>query len=163
MCSSDLCSATSTLLLGVLAGTDWRMTVISSNSVAVLLIVTLSLSIHLVVRYRELQRQHPDAPREQLSAGASKLMMVPCLYTAMTTIVAFTSLVVAGLQPVIDFGWMMTTGIVLGFCSAFTVVPALMVIIPDKPLTTTGQAERPFTIRFARVVQQHGQIGRAHV
>ena len=105
------CSATATLLLGVLAGTDWRMTVISSNSVAVLLIVTLSLSIHLVVRYRELQRQRPDAPREQLSAGASKLMMVPCLYTAMTTIVAFTSFVVAGLQPVIDFGWMMTTGI----------------------------------------------------
>ena len=152
------CSATATLLLGVLAGTDWRMTVISSNSVAVLLIVTLSLSIHLVVRYRELQRQRPDAPREQLSAGASKLMMVPCLYTAMTTIVAFTSLVVAGLQPVIDFGWMMTTGIVLGFCSAFTVVPALMVIIPDKPLTATSQAERPFTIRFARVVQQHGRL-----
>ena len=152
------CSATATLLLGVLAGTDWRMTVISSNSVAVLLIVTLSLSIHLVVRYRELQRQHPDMPREQLSAGASKLMMVPCLYTAMTTIVAFTSLVVAGLQPVIDFGWMMTTGIVLGFCSAFTVVPALMVIIPDKPLTTSSQAERPFTIRFARVVQQHGRL-----
>jgi len=152
------CSATATLLLGVLAGTDWRMTVISSNSVAVLLIVTLSLSIHLVVRYRELQRQRPDAPREQLSAGASKLMMVPCLYTAMTTIVAFTSLVVAGLQPVIDFGWMMTTGIVLGFCSAFTVVPALMVIIPDKPLTTTSQSERPFTIRFARVVQQHGRL-----
>ena len=152
------CSATATLLLGVLAGTDWRMTVISSNSVAVLLIVTLSLSIHLVVRYRELQRQQPDAPREQLSAGAAKLMMVPCLYTAMTTIVAFTSLVVAGLQPVIDFGWMMTTGIVLGFCSAFTVVPALMVIIPDKPLTTAGQAEKPFTIRFARVVQQHGRL-----
>ena len=152
------CSGTATLLLGVLAGTDWRMTVISSNSVAVLLIVTLSLSIHLVVRYRELQRQRPDAPREQLSAVASKLMMVPCLYTAMTTIVAFTSLVVAGLQPVIDFGWMMTTGIVLGFCSAFTVVPALMVIIPDKPLTTTSQSERPFTIRFARVVQQHGRL-----
>jgi predicted RND superfamily exporter protein len=152
------CSSTASLLLGVLAGTDWRMTVISSNSVAVLLIVTLSLSIHLVVRYRELQRQHPDASREQLSARAAKLMMVPCLYTAMTTIVAFTSLVVAGLQPVIDFGWMMTTGIILGFCSAFTAVPALMVVIPDKALTTSGQAEKPFTIRFAHIVQQHGRL-----
>lgn len=152
------CSSTASLLLGVLAGTDWRMTVISSNSVAVLLIVTLSLSIHLVVRYRELQRQHPDASREQLSARAAKLMMVPCLYTAMTTIVAFTSLVVAGLQPVIDFGWMMTTGIILGFCSAFTAVPALMVVIPDKGLTTSGQAEKPFTIRFAHIVQQHGRL-----
>ncbi len=151
------CSATATLLLGVLAGFDWRMTVISSNSVAVLLIVTLSLSIHLVVRYRELQRQEPETPRRLLSAGAARLMLVPCLYTAMTTIVAFASLVVAGLQPVIDFGWMMTTGIVLGFCSAFTLVPALMVIIPDRPQPVSSLPDKPFTARFARVVQQHGR------
>lgn len=151
------CSATATLLLGVLAGTDWRMTVISSNSVAVLLIVTLSLSIHLVVRYRELQRAQPDASRQALSAAAARLMLVPCLYTAMTTIVAFTSLVVAGLQPVIDFGWMMTTGIVLGFCSAFLVVPALMVVIPDKPLADDGRSDTPFTARFASLVQRYGR------
>ena len=151
------CSATATLLLGVLAGTDWRMTVISSNSVAVLLIVTLSLSIHLVVRYRELQRAQPDASRQTLSAAAARLMLVPCLYTAMTTIVAFTSLVVAGLQPVIDFGWMMTTGIVLGFCSAFLVVPALMVVMPDKPLADEGRSDTPFTARFASLVQRYGR------
>ena len=150
------CSATAALLLGVLGGTDWRMTVISSNSVAVLLIVTLSLSIHLVVRYRELQRLNPETPRATLSANAARLMLVPCLYTAMTTIVAFASLVVAGLQPVIDFGWMMTTGIVLGFCSAFTVVPALMALIPDGAAPTTQQPDQPFTARFAGVVQRHG-------
>jgi predicted RND superfamily exporter protein len=85
-------------------------------------------------------------------------MLVPCLYTAMTTIVAFASLVVAGLQPVIDFGWMMTTGIVLGFCSAFTVVPALMALIPDgvAPGNTTAR-QAHFTARFAGVVAtRHG-------
>ncbi|MDG2460220.1 MAG: MMPL family transporter [Luminiphilus sp.] len=151
------CSSTATLLLGVLAGTDWRMTVISSNSVAVLLIVTLSLSIHLVVRYRELQHKQPDTPQKKLAADATRLMLVPCLYTAMTTIVAFASLVVAGLQPVIDFGWMMTTGIVIGFCSAFTVVPALMAIIPDRTLSTTGKPDVPFTARFAGIVERHGR------
>ena len=150
------CSATAALLLGVLGGTDWRMTVISSNSVAVLLIVTLSLSIHLVVRYRELQRLNPETPRATLSANAARLMLVPCLYTAMTTIVAFASLVVAGLQPVIDFGWMMTTGIVLGFCSAFTVVPALMTLIPDGAAPVTQELDKPFTARFAGVVQRYG-------
>lgn len=150
------CSATATLLLGVLAATDWRMTVISSNSVAVLLIVTLSLSIHLVVRYRELHRAQPAASRRELAASSARLMLIPCLYTAMTTIVAFTSLVVAGLQPVIDFGWMMTTGIVIGFCTVFTLVPALMVIVPDAPLATSQQTDAPFTQKFARVVQHHG-------
>ena len=126
------CTTTASFLLGVLAAADWRMTVISSNSIAVLLIVTLSLSIHLVVRYRELHRRQPAATRISLAADAARLMLVPCLYTAMTTIVAFASLVIAGLQPVIDFGWMMTTGIVLGFCTAFTLVPALMVLLPDS-------------------------------
>ena len=74
------CTATASFLLGVLAGTDWRMTVISSNSVAVLLIVTLSLSIHLVVRYRELHRLQPAATRISLAVDAARLMLVPCLY-----------------------------------------------------------------------------------
>ena len=152
------CTATASFLLGVLAGTDWRMTVISSNSVAVLLIVTLSLSIHLVVRYRELHRLQPAATRISLAVDAARLMLVPCLYTAMTTIVAFASLVVAGLQPVIDFGWMMTTGIVLGFCTAFILVPALMVVIPDKALAGTPGPDSSLTQRFADVVQGHGTV-----
>ena len=150
------CTTTASFLLGVLASTDWRMTVISSNSVAVLLIVTLSLSIHLVVRYRELHRLRPNAERMSLAVDAARLMLVPCLYTAMTTIVAFASLVVAGLQPVIDFGWMMTTGIVLGFCTAFTLVPALMIVIPDKPVAGDSAPDSSFTQRFAEVVQAHG-------
>jgi predicted RND superfamily exporter protein len=134
------------------------MTVISSNSVAVLLIVTLSLSIHLVVRYRELHRLQPAATRVSLAVDAARLMLVPCLYTAMTTIVAFASLVVAGLQPVIDFGWMMTTGIVLGFCTAFILVPALMVVIPDKALAGTPGPDSSLTQRFADAVQGHGTL-----
>jgi len=150
------CATTATYLLGVLAGTDWRMTVISSNSVAVLLIVTLSLSIHLVVRYRELLRAEPESSRRALAAGAARRMLVPCLYTAMTTIVAFASLVVAGLQPVIDFGWMMTTGIVLGFCTSFTMVPALMVVLPDSPAAQSAASDTSFTQRFAQIVQRYG-------
>jgi predicted RND superfamily exporter protein len=150
------CATTASFLLGVLAAADWRMTVISSNSVAVLLIVTLSLSIHLVVRYRELHRRQPAATRISLAADAARLMLVPCLYTAMTTIVAFASLVVAGLQPVIDFGWMMTTGIVLGFCTAFTLVPALMVLLPDSAVAHSAASDISFTQRFAGVVKKHG-------
>ena len=152
------CSVAAILLLGVLAGTDWRMTVISSNSVAVLLVVALSLSIHLVVRYRELQRRCPDTPRSELAGSAARKMMVPCFYTAITTIVAFASLVVAGIQPVIDFGWMMTVGIVIGFCTAFTLVPALMVIFPDSEIATSVEADIPFTRYLASVVERYGTL-----
>ena len=150
------CSVSASLLLGLLAVTDWRMTVISSNSVAVLLIVCLSLSIHLVVRYRELLSTQPNLPRGERAAEAARLMLVPCLYTALTTIVAFTSLVVAGIQPVIDFGWMMTVGIVIGFFTAFTLVPALTTLIPDSGVVHPDSSDESFTRHFAVFVEKRG-------
>ena len=91
--------------------TDWRMTVISSNSVAVL---SLSRSRFLYIWWCDTNCCVSNLRRASfVSVGLIDAGAVP--YTAMTTIVAFASLVVAGLQPVIDFGWMMTTGIVLGF------------------------------------------------
>ena len=150
------CSVSASLLLGLLAVTDWRMTVISSNSVAVLLIVCLSLSIHLVVRYRELLSTQPNLSRGERAAEAARLMLVPCLYTALTTIVAFTSLVVAGIQPVIDFGWMMTVGIVIGFFTAFTLVPALTTLIPDSGVVHPDSSDESFTRHFAVFVEKRG-------
>ncbi|HCS26232.1 MAG TPA: hypothetical protein DIW43_02190, partial [Spongiibacteraceae bacterium] len=82
--------------------------VISSNFVALLLIITLSISIHLVVRYRELAANNADWDQRQLVHETVRVMAKPCVYTALTTLVAFMSLVVSGIRPVIDFGWMMT-------------------------------------------------------
>ena len=150
------CVVTATLMLGLLAWLDWRMTVISSNFVAVLLIVTLSLSVHLVVRYRELEHTQPDMPRRQRAGEAARLMAVPCFYTALTTIVAFASLLVAGIQPVIDFGLMMTVGIIVGFLCTFTLVPALMSLLPEPARALRLAADGSFTGRLAAVVEQRG-------
>ena len=150
------CSVTALLMLGLLAALDWRMTVISSNFVAVLLIITLSLSIHLVVRYRELEHTQASLSRRERALAAARLMLVPCLYTALTTMVAFTSLVVAGIQPVIDFGWMMTTGIVVGFLVSFTLVPALMALLPPGAPVLPASQDVSFTRHLSRIVEQRG-------
>jgi predicted RND superfamily exporter protein len=129
------CAVSVTLLLGLLAALDWRMTVISSNSVAVLLIVTMSIAIHLVVRYRELHAEDRDGDLRRRVRETVRSMVVPCFYTAATTMVAFVSLVVSGLQPVIDFGWMMAVGISIALGVAFLLVPALMLAWPTgRPL-----------------------------
>ncbi len=87
------CSATVTVMLGLLGFLDWRMTVISSNFVAVLLITTLAIAIHLVVRYRELLAKDPGGDLHERVLQSVALMAVPCVYTGITTIVAFISLV----------------------------------------------------------------------
>jgi len=150
------CSATALLMLGLLGFLDWRMSVISSNFVAVLLIVTLSLSVHLIVRYRELEQVDPGLTRDGRAAKAARLMAVPCAYTALTTIVAFASLMVAGIQPVIDFGLMMTVGIVVGFVTTFIVVPALMALLPEPRRQRAQRGESGMTLRLAGWVDHFG-------
>lgn len=150
------CGVTVTIMLGLLGALDWRMTVISSNFVAVLLIITLSIVIHLIVRYREFHAQHPDGELHERVLQSMGLMAVPCFYTSITTIVAFMSLVVSGIQPVIDFGWMMTIGICVGLLASFIVVPCMMLVWPQgKPHRHTGD-EPALTDYFARVTDNHG-------
>jgi predicted RND superfamily exporter protein len=150
------CAATVAVMLGLLGALDWRMTVISSNFVAVLLIITLSLVIHLVVRYRELHAQEPDSELHLRVLESMRLMSKPCLYTGATTIVAFLSLIVSGIQPVIDFGWMMTVGVCVALVLAFTVVPCLMLVWPEgKPHHHSG-ADPALTSYFAHLTDKHG-------
>ncbi len=151
------CTLSALMMLGLLGLTDWRMTIISSNFVAVLLVVSLALAIHLVVRYRELELKEPELARADRAVKAAQLMFVPCFYTAVTTMVAFTSLVVAGIKPVIDFGWMMTAGIVVAFIVSFTLVPALMALLPEVRATgASGQAS--MTRSFAVIVEKFGGL-----
>ncbi len=152
------CVLTATIMLGILGYTDWRMTVISSNFVAVLLVVSLALAIHLVVRYRELETVEPELDRGDRAVRAAQLMFVPCLYTALTTMVAFTSLVVAGIKPVIDFGWMMTAGIVVGFAVSFTVVPALMAVLPAMGSAHGTTDQMSITRQLASLVDRFGAL-----
>lgn len=142
--------------LGVLGFFDWRMSVISSNVVSVLLIVGLAIAIHLVVRYRELHRLAPEGPPYERVRDAMRLMAVPCFYTAVTTMVAFVSLVVSRIQPVIDFGWMMTLGIAVALLVAFTFVPAMMLLWPADRAPPAADGGEPFTLRFARIAEHRG-------
>lgn len=150
------CTATVVIMLGLLGFLDWRMTVISSNFVAVLLIIVLAICIHLIVRYRELHALDPDGDLFERVAETHRLMAVPCFYTGLTTIVAFMSLVVSGIQPVIDFGWMMTVGIAVALLLSFILVPCLMLVWPvGRPHHHTG-ADPTLTAWFARVTDRRG-------
>ena len=111
---------------------DWRITVISSNFAAILLIITMSMTIHLAVRYRELNSQKKDKSKYDIVSETIHYMFIPCVYTSLTTIVAFVSLFVSGIRPVIDFGYMMTVGITSAFIITFIVFPTILMILPKE-------------------------------
>ncbi|ROQ20902.1 hypothetical protein EDC38_1520 [Marinimicrobium koreense] len=152
------CVLSVVLMLGWLSWIDWRMTVISSNFVALLLIMTLALTIHLIVRFRELHRQSPETSKDELVLTTVRFMARPCLYTALTTIVAFVSLVVSDIRPVIDFGWMMTIGLSVAFVLAFVVIPAGLMLWRKGEPKDKGDQSGAFTLIFSRFAERHGAL-----
>jgi predicted RND superfamily exporter protein len=150
------CALCLTIVLGLLSWLDWRLTVISSNFVSLLLIITLALTIHLIVRYRELFAAKPMAEQRALVTETIQSMAKPCLYTVLTTIVAFSSLVVSNIRPVIDFGWMMTLGIIIALGVSFIILPAGMMILGKDKSTAKKDRSGVITAKFAQFTQQRG-------
>ncbi|MCQ3828095.1 RND family transporter [Microbulbifer elongatus] len=152
------CVTTAVMMLGLLSWLDWRMTVISANFVALLLIITLAITIHLAVRYREYFSQHPQWDRLQLASATVAFMAKPCLYTGLTTMVAFISLVVSGIRPVIDFGWMMTIGVTMALVLSFLIIPASLMLLKKRDSGQGADNSHAFTQVFSRFAENHRGI-----
>lgn len=152
------CVVSVVMMLGFVSWIDWRLTVISSNFVALLLIINLAITIHLAVRYREFHAQNPDWERAQLVIATVENMARPCLYTILTTMVAFASLVVSDIKPVIDFGWMMTIGLGLALILSFVLLPAALMLWPQGEPRDKGDNSAVLTLRFSRFTEKHGRV-----
>lgn len=149
------CAASVLAMVGLLGLLGWPVTVVSSNFISLLLILNLALVVHLIVRYRELHELHPDHDQATLVRATVHSKFTPCLYTALTTMVAFGSLLVSGIRPVIDFGWMMVIGLGIAFILSFTLFPAALLLLKaGKPVALrnitgaiTGALARGITAR----------------
>ena len=142
-------------MIGLMGWIDWPVSVVSANFAALLLIITISMTIHLTVRYRETQVRWPDADKRQWISETMRFMFRPCLYTSLTTIVAFVSLLVSGIRPVIDFGQIMTLGIAFAFFLVFLLFPTVLMLLPKDASTTENAVTAAITRAFARFTEKH--------
>ena len=149
------CLTSALVMIGYLGWVQWPVTVVSSNFVSLLLIITLSLIIHLIVRYRELAALNADYSQFDLVSETVRSKFIPCVYTAVTTMVAFGSLLVSGIRPVIDFGWMMVIGITISFVLAFTLFPAALMLMPRLDQTSTKDVTGKITASLAHFIRNH--------
>ena len=122
---------TTFITAGFLGFMDWKISVVSSNFIALLLILTISLTVHVLVKVNELKKENHNF-KEALSESVNQ-MFLPCFFAALTTAIAFLSLLLGDLKPVIEFGKMMAFGISIAFISTFTLLPSLLSIIGNIP------------------------------
>lgn len=148
------CAVAGTIMVGTLGMMDWRVTVVSSNFVSLLLIITISLTVHLTVRYRELRATRHFSRHGKMLRHAVLSMFRPCLYTALTTIVAFGSLIVSGILPIITFGWMMMMGVATALIVAFTLFPSIMSVLPADRSRLSSDLRLNLTSALARLTDK---------
>ena len=152
-----ICALTVVGMVGYLGLVDWRVTVVSSNFISLLLIITLSLIVHLVVRHQELHAHAPASAQADMLRETVRSKVMPSVYTSLTTMVAFASLLVSGIRPVIDFGWMMVIGVGLAFILTFLMLPALLSkLSPGTPIFRRHDATAVLTRTLARLIERFG-------
>ena len=133
------------IMMGLLGILGWKVTVISSNFIALMLILTMAMNIHMSTRFLQLKKDHPTKDNFEIISLTTNKMFWPILYTVLTTIFAFLSLIFSGIKPIIDFGWMMTFGLITSFIITFTLLPTLLNIVKTKNITLKKDQESKFT------------------
>lgn len=153
-----LCCAFSVVATsGILGLFGWEVTVISSNFISIQIIITMAITIHLIVRYRELCAKCPEADQRQLVLESVLSMARPCLYATLTTVAGFSSLVLCDILPVINFGWMMSAGIGISLVLAFLLFPSVMMLAEKLPPDTSFEKNFALTRVLARITESHGR------
>ena len=133
------------IMMGLLGILGWKVTVISSNFIALMLILTMAMNIHMSTRFLQLRKDYPTKNNFEIISLTTNKMFWPILYTVFTTVFAFLSLIFSGIKPIIDFGWMMTFGLITSFIITFTLLPTLLNFAPTKNITLKKEQDSKIT------------------
>ena len=146
------------IMMGVLGLLGWKVTVISSNFIALMLILTMAMNIHMSTRFLQLKETFPEKNVLELITLTTEKMFWPILYTVLTTIIAFLSLIFSEIKPIIDFGWMMTLGLITSFVITFTLLPSLINFVPKENISIKKYKDSIITSFFAKISQNNSKI-----
>ncbi len=138
------CATSVIVMIGLLGLFGWKVTVISSNFIALMLILNMAMNIHVTVRFLQLKKELPNLTKDEVVFETSKRMILPILYTVLTTICAFLSLVFSGIKPIIDFGWMMTLGLIVSLLVTFLLLPSLINLLSENNEIGLKDTEKSF-------------------
>ncbi len=133
------------IMMGFLGLLGWKVTVISSNFIALMLILTMAMNIHMSTRFLQLKKDFPSKNNFEIISLTTSKMFWPILYTVLTTIFAFLSLIFSEIKPIIDFGWMMTFGLITSFIITFTLLPTLLNFTPTSNISVKKEQKSKIT------------------
>ena len=147
------------IMMGFLGIMNWKVTVISSNFIALMLILTMAMNIHMSTRFLQLRKEFPNLSIIKIINLTTEKMVWPIIYTVLTTMCAFMSLIFSEIKPIIDFGFMMSFGLLTSFVVTFTLLPTLLnlfnhqkVVVEEKSFSSFTQVLSKFSLKNAKLI-----------
>jgi predicted RND superfamily exporter protein len=149
-----ICVTSVAITIGLLGAFETPVTVVSSNFISLLSIISISFSIHLIVRYRELLAKG-EMPHQDIITETMRSKFAPCLYTALTTLLAFGSMLASGIMPIVDFGWMMCVGILIALIVTYILFPSILILMGGAKASKTLGSQLKLTTWLQNLSVQH--------
>jgi hypothetical protein len=146
-----ICFVSIIITSGFLGVFGWEITIISSNFISLQLIMNMSLVVHLIIKYKELLLKKPQFTQKELLLQTVNDMWKPSFFVVITTIAGFSSLVYSDILPVINFGWMMSVGIVVSLLFTFLLFPAVLIFFNKSKIIDLKKEENPITSKIAYI------------
>ena len=137
------------IMMGFLGIMNWKVTVISSNFIALMLILTMAMNIHMSTRFLQLTKKLPDSSLLEIITLTTNKMVWPIIYTVLTTMCAFMSLIFSEIKPIIDFGLMMSFGLLTSFVVTFTLLPTLLNLFNYRAVEIKEKSFSSFTLMLS--------------
>ena len=153
-----ICTLSVIAITSALGFWAWEITVISSNFIALQLIITISIVLHLIVRHEELSSKYPKASKRRTILLTILSKATPTFFAIVTTIAGFSSLLFSHIHPIINLGWMMSAGIVLSFIISFIVFPTVLMLLKKVPTKQKKPAQFSLPKLSSRVVLHDKKI-----
>ncbi len=105
------------LSIGLAGFINFEITAVSANFLSLMFVLSISMNVHIMNNYLQ---------RDIKIIENFKMMFWPCFYTFLTTIVAFVSLIISDIKPVIDFGIIMIIALLIVLISSFVILPLIV-------------------------------------
>ncbi len=146
-----ICSVSLIITSGLLALFGFEITIVSSNYISLLLIMNMSLVVHLIIRYKELSIKNKNTSQKNLLLNTVLSMAKPSFFVVITTMAGFSSLVVSNIVPIINFGWMMSLGMVISLITTFILFPIILTFFNKTQEENSNSSDKPFSSKMAHI------------
>ncbi|WP_291953135.1 MMPL family transporter [Campylobacter sp.] len=140
----------------VLLGFD--ITIVSSNYVALVLIITVSVIIHLIVHFIENLQKHKKSSIYKVLLSTLLDKASPSFYAILTTIVGFLSFIFSDIEPIIKLGIMMSLGISVSLLLAYIYFASILILFPIVKVKKLDKSSLKFLTFCANASLNHRKI-----